>query len=283
MRRVNIPEALPSRTATKQRPCPGEREDYEAQLHVMNDGGKVKPEDGKLIFNDCDSIVLVLAAETSYLMDHTKGWMGEHPHKQVASRMGEHPHKQVASRIDAVSAKDYGKLLKDHIADHQSLFNRLGLDVGKTDPAQAALPTDKRIKACGNGVNDPDLTEMLFQYGRYLLIACSRPGSLPANLQGVWNDSNRPAWHCDYHSNINVQMNYWLAEPSNLSECHLPLLYYFAAAAPLHRRSKRSTIFSAAVDGGGTRSAAHGSPSTSGNITRSQRTSSTSARPRIPT
>jgi len=199
--------------------------DYEAQLYVMNDGGRVKCEDGKLIFNDCDSIVLVLAAETSYLMDHTKGWMGEHPHKQVASR------------IDAVSAKDYGKLLKDHIADHQSLFNRLRLDVGKTDPAQAALPTDKRIKACGSGVNDPDLTEMLFQYGRYLLIACSRPGSLPANLQGVWNDSNRPAWHCDYHSNINVQMNYWLAEPSNLSECHLPLLYYFAAAAPLHREA----------------------------------------------
>jgi len=199
--------------------------DYESQLLVFNNGGEVKSEDGKLIFKDCDSLVLVLAADTSYVMDHTKGWMGEHPHKRVASR------------IAAVSAKDYDKLLKDHVADHQSLFNRLKLDVGKTGPAQAALPTDKRIKARGSGASDPDLTEMLFQYGRYLLITSSRPGALPANLQGVWNDSNRPAWHCDYHSNINVQMNYWLAEPSNLAECHVPLFDLWTASIPVWRKA----------------------------------------------
>ena len=199
--------------------------EFESQLHVLNDGGKVKAEDDKLVFSGCDSITLVLAAGTSYVMDHTKGWMGKHPHKRVASQ------------IDAVSAKNYGKLLKAHIADHQSLFNRLGLDVGETAPAQAALPTDKRIKARGGGAADPDLTEMLFQYGRYLLIASSRPGALPANLQGVWNDSNRPAWHCDYHSNINVQMNYWLAEPANLAQCHTPLFDLWTATVPVWRKA----------------------------------------------
>ncbi len=199
--------------------------EYESQLHVVNDGGKVTSKDGTFTFKSCNALILVLAADTSYVMDHTKGWMGEHPHKRVAAR------------IDAASAKNYGELLKNHVADHQSLFNRLELDVGETGPAQAALPTDKRIKARGNGVNDPDLTEMLFQYGRYLLIASSRPGALPANLQGVWNDSNRPAWHCDYHSNINVQMNYWLAEPANLPECHIPLFDLWTATVPLWRKA----------------------------------------------
>jgi alpha-L-fucosidase 2 len=73
-------------------------------------------------------------------------------------------------------------------------------------------------------VADPDLQELLFQYGRYLLISCSRPGGLPANLQGLWNDSNNPRWLSDYHSNINLQMNYWGAQPANLAECHSPLL-----------------------------------------------------------
>ena len=199
--------------------------EFESQLHLLNDGGKVEAEDDKLVFSDCDSITLVLAAGTSYVMDHAKGWMGKHPHKRVTSQ------------IDAVSAKNYGKLLKAHVADHQSLFNRVELDVGKTKGAQAALPTDKRIKARGSGAADPDLTEMLFQYGRYLLIASSRPGALPANLQGVWNDSNRPAWHCDYHSNINVQMNYWLAEPANLPECHLPLFDLWTASIPVWRKA----------------------------------------------
>ena len=80
---------------------------------------------------------------------------------------------------------------------------------------------------------------MLFQFGRYLLIACSRPGSLPANLQGVWNNSNTPEWHCDYHTNINVQMNYWLAEPANLGECQLPLFDLFTAGIPVHREATR--------------------------------------------
>ena len=198
---------------------------YESQLRVFADGGEVAPQDGTLLFKNCNSLVLVLSADTDYVMDPAKGWKGEHPHQRVTAR------------IDAVRAQDYDILLRQHIADHQALFKRVELDLGRTDPAQAALPTDQRIEARRKGAADPDLTELLFQYGRYLLIACSRPGDLPANLQGVWNCSNEPDWHCDYHTNINVQMNYWLAEPANLGECHLPLLDFFNAAVPLYRKA----------------------------------------------
>ena len=200
---------------------------YESQVRLLNRGGKVTARDGALVFENCDSLTVVLAAGTDYLMDRAKGWKGEHPHARVTAR------------ADAVKDRDYDKLLKAHVADHQSLFKRVSLDVGRTAPEQAALPTDKRIEARKQGVADPGLTAMLFQYGRYLMIGCSRPGSLPANLQGVWNNSNTPEWHCDYHTNINVQMNYWLAEPANLGECHRPLFDLFTAGIPVHREATR--------------------------------------------
>ena len=105
-------------------------------------------------------------------------------------------------------------------------FNRVDLNIGESDSKVSAWPTDKRLVAFKQGGSDPDLEELFFQYGRYLLISSSRPGSLPANLQGIWNNSNNPPWRSDYHSNINIQMNYWPAEVTNLSECHLPLLEY---------------------------------------------------------
>jgi len=198
---------------------------FESQVRVLADGGEVRAKDGNLVFSNCNSLVLVLAADTDYVMDAAKGWKGAHPHQQVTAR------------CDAVKAQDYDKLLSQHVADHQALFQRVELDLGRTDPAQAALPTDRRLEARRKGAADPGLTELLFQYGRYLLIASSRPGGLPANLQGVWNNSNEPEWHCDYHTNINVEMNYWLAEPANLGECQMPLLDYFTAASPLHRKA----------------------------------------------
>ncbi|MCX6998047.1 MAG: glycoside hydrolase family 95 protein [Kiritimatiellaeota bacterium] len=203
----------------------GNGQQYEAQLRVLAEGGEVTSKDGALLFKNCDALVLVLAADTDYVMDAAQGWKGAHPHQRVSKR------------IDAVSPGDYARLLQQHVADHQSLFNRVEMDLGRTDPAQAALPIDRRIEARRKGLADPDLTELLFQHGRYLLIASSRPGDLPANLQGVWNDSNEPAWHCDYHNNINVQMNYWLAEPANLGECHLPLFDLCTAAVPLWRKA----------------------------------------------
>ena len=104
------------------------------------------------------------------------------------------------------------------MADYQSLFNRVTLDLGDSTAKQRAAPTNLR-KVDASQSTDPELEALMFQLGRYLMISCSRPGGLPANLQGLWNDSNSPPWHCDYHANINIEMNYWPAEVANLSEC----------------------------------------------------------------
>jgi len=121
-------------------------------------------------------------------------------------------------------------LLARHVKDYQSLFRRFSLDVGTTAPDLLAKTTLARLEAYAkNTTADPNLEALFCQFGRYLLISCSRPGSLPANLQGVWNDSNEPAWAGDYHSNINLEMNYWPAEPANLAECHRPFIDYITS------------------------------------------------------
>jgi alpha-L-fucosidase 2 len=122
--------------------------------------------------------------------------------------------------LAALRNKDYETLRAEHIRDHQALFRRVSLDFGTTPAAK--LPTDQRIANFAAG-NDPALVALLFQYGRYLMIGSSRPGGQPANLQGIWNDSNKPAWDSKYTDNINTEMNYWPVEETNLSECHLPL------------------------------------------------------------
>jgi alpha-L-fucosidase 2 len=122
--------------------------------------------------------------------------------------------------LAALRNKSYETLRAEHIRDHQALFRRVSLDLGTT--AAAKLPTDQRIAAFAAG-NDPALVALLFQYGRYLMIGSSRPGGQPANLQGIWNDSNKPAWDSKYTDNINTEMNYWPVEETNLAECHLPL------------------------------------------------------------
>ncbi len=122
---------------------------------------------------------------------------------------------------EAVKDKPFNQLLSDHVADFSSLFNRVKLDLGG---AQAdSLPVDQRLKNIRQGASDPALEALLFQYGRYLLISSSRPGTNPANLQGLWNKEIAAPWNADYHLNINLAMNYWPAEVTNLSECHEPL------------------------------------------------------------
>ena len=127
-----------------------------------------------------------------------------------------------------MDAKTAAQLLTEHVADHQRLFGRVRLDLGTT-PA-AAGPTDERVRAFATG-SDPQLLAQLFQYGRYLLIASSRPGGQPANLQGLWNETNRPPWDSKYTVNINTEMNYWPAEVANLAECHQPLFDALKEAA----------------------------------------------------
>ncbi len=183
---------------------------YESQVAVQHQGGQVHIAEGKIEFQGCDSLTVFFAAGTNYVMDYAKKYQGEDPHERVSRT------------ITAALAKPFDALKAEHQRDFQALFNRVSLQLGDAPEAQRALPTDQRkLEAAKNG--DRELERLLFQYGRYLMISCSRPGGLPANLQGLWNDSNDPAWHSDYHANINIQMNYWPAEPTNLAECHLPL------------------------------------------------------------
>jgi len=224
-------------TATGQLPRDGLR--FESQLLVQNAGGKVwvernpshgsgnpllgvpgvdprsKSPEACIVFENCDSLTLILAADTDYAPDRSKNWRGEDPHRTVGSR------------IEKAAGTPAPKLLSEHVLDYQSLFNRFQVNLGSSPPEQSALPTNERLTRYHNEeANDPEFEALLAQLGRYLLISSSRPGSLPANLQGLWNDSNTPPWRSDYHSNINVQMNYWPAEPTNLSELHLPFIHY---------------------------------------------------------
>jgi len=185
--------------------------EYEAQLLVLNEGGTVEASEGKISFTDCDSLTILLAAGTNYLNEREKGWKGEHPHKRITAQ------------LTAASGKSFEKLRSEHVKDYQGLFARCSLNLGETPEATRKLTTDKRLRAYRKGGKDPDLEELLFQYARYMMISCSRPGTLPANLQGLWNRSNRPAWRCDYHTDVNVEMNYWFVDAANLAECFEPL------------------------------------------------------------
>jgi alpha-L-fucosidase 2 len=196
---------------------------YVTKLVVLNDGGSVESAGDKLKFTGCNSLTLLLAAGTDYVADHAQKYRGADPRKAVEQR------------LKAAAKKSLEELKAEHIADYQALFNRVALDVGETPADRLALPINERKVLHAEKGGDPDLEEILFQYGRYLLISCSRPGGLPANLQGLWNDSNKPPWHCDYHANINIQMNYWPAEPANLSECHTPLFDLIVSQLPAWR------------------------------------------------
>jgi alpha-L-fucosidase 2 len=204
--------------------------EYEARLLVLNEKGTVAarnddacaknpwniavPATG-LAFDQCDSVTLILGAGTNFLQDHTRQWLGAHPHAAITQQ------------VDSAARQSVTELLARHVKDHQSLFRRFSLDVGTTAPDLLAKTTLARLEEYAKSTTaDPNLEALFCQFGRYLLISCSRPGSLPANLQGVWNDSNEPAWAGDYHSNINIEMNYWPAEPANLAECRQPFIDY---------------------------------------------------------
>ena len=187
---------------------------YQAGIVILNDGGVVSVENNNLVFEGTNNLTILLAAATNYIPVYKQGWRGGNPGPLIDQQ------------LNSASKLTYKQLMDRHIADYQSLFNRVDLNIGETVSATVDLPTNSRLVAYKSGGKDPDLEELMFQYGRYLLISSSRPGSLPANLQGVWNNSNNPPWRSDYHSNINVQMNYWPAEVTNLSECHIPLIDY---------------------------------------------------------
>ena len=146
------------------------------------------------------------------------------------------PLAAITARLDTAAAHDAADLRERHIADHRALFSRLAIDLGST--SAATLPTDSRI-AANPHTPDPALAALFVQYGRYLMIASSRPGTQPANLQGIWNDLLTPPWDSKYTTNINLQMNYWLPDPANLSECVEPLVRLLEDIAVTGRETAR--------------------------------------------
>jgi alpha-L-fucosidase 2 len=182
---------------------------FEARLAVQSDGGKIpvttQDKTNALQLSDANSATLLIAAATSY--------------KNYHDVTGD-PEAATKDALKKAAAKSYEQLLADHIAAHQKLFRRVKLDLGTSDAMK--LPTDERIKGFADG-KDPQFAALYFQFGRYLLISCSRPGCQAATLQGIWNESMTPPWECSYTININTEMNYWPAETCNLSECVEPL------------------------------------------------------------
>lgn len=134
---------------------------------------------------------------------------------------------------------NYTRVLREHVKEYQGLFNRVSIDLGSSPNWN--LPTNERLALVETGKDDPGFAALYFNYGRYLLISSSREGNLPANLQGIWNEHLKPPWNSDYHININLQMNYWPAEVTNLSECHKPFLYFLGELRENGRETARET------------------------------------------
>jgi alpha-L-fucosidase 2 len=183
---------------------------YEARVQLVPEGGSMsRSGDGRIRVAGADRAILILAAATGYAAD-------------FPDYRGAAPHFEVAERVDDARERGFSALRARHEADHRGLFCRVRLELGR---APADLTIDRWLSSYGSGSTAADraLEALYFQYGRYLLIASSRAGSLPANLQGVWNDSATPPWNADYHVNINLQMNYWPAEVTALPETAVPL------------------------------------------------------------
>lgn len=182
-----------------------------AAAKVLAVGGRVTYKETKIEVENVDSALVIFNAQTSFNGFNVHPFLNGKEYKLLCK-----------AGLEKVTSKSYESLLSDHIADYKTYFDRVELDIGKSEAEK--LPTDKRLKAFINGKNDPSLYTLLFQYGRYLLIASSRPGSQPANLQGIWNKELRAPWSSNYTLNINIQMNYWPALSCGLREFHEPLV-----------------------------------------------------------
>jgi alpha-L-fucosidase 2 len=192
---------------------------FECRVKVLSDGGTVIADATGLSVSNADAATLLVSAATSF----------NGPDKSPV-REGLDPAALARTHLEAAASRPYPELLSRHVSDHQELFRRVSLVLGAAG-ANAGLPTDERLARFAKGEADPGLPALLYQYGRYLLIASSRPGGLPANLQGIWNDSMRPPWSSNWTLNINAEMNYWPAEVANLPECEEPFFDFIDVLA----------------------------------------------------
>jgi alpha-L-fucosidase 2 len=200
---------------------------FEARLRVVSKGGSVECVGNAVQVKDADEVLVIVVAATNY----------KDPYGY-----GEHPAISCQASLDAAVKRSWPELYERHLKDYQNLFGRVSLDLGGAE--KSTIPTNKRIEAMAEWANgskgyepgvvapDPDLVALFFQYGRYLLISCSRPGGLPANLQGIWNPFTMVPWSCNYTTDINFEMNYWGAEVANLSECAEPMFRHIENTVP---------------------------------------------------
>ena len=177
---------------------------FASLVRVNNKGGEVVTSDNKLLVKNADEVIILISGRTDY-------WE-------------ENEVEKASEDIQKVFETDFNKLREEHVSDYRSMFDRV--DFVLNTPDTLNLPTDQRLERVKKGAEDHHLTELYFQYGRYLLISSSRPGGLPANLQGIWEGGLTPPWNADYHININFQMNYWPALVTNLAECQEPFFEF---------------------------------------------------------
>jgi alpha-L-fucosidase 2 len=189
--------------------CRGIRFDWRFKVHSCD--GKFTADTSGFHISDATEAVLILTAASSF-----NGF------DKCPDSEGKDEKALVENYLKLSENKDFEQLKTDHVADYQGYFNRMSFSLNGNPNVD--LPTDQRLLKYTEGAKDPALESLYFQFGRYLLISCSRPNGLPANLQGIWNNSVRPPWSSNYTININTEMNYWLAEMCNLSELHTPLL-----------------------------------------------------------
>lgn len=192
---------------------------FAAYMKILNKGGKVYPYGSFLTCEGCGEITVLLGVQTSYRHNDYKG--------------------QAIYDVNCAAQKSYEQLKAEHIKDYRSYYSRCEISLEDNSGGAAALPTDQRLEKVRAGGSDNKLMELYFNFGRYLMIAGSREGTLPMNLQGIWNQDMWPAWGCKFTVNINTEMNYWPAEICNLGELHTPLFDHIEKMRPNGRVTAR--------------------------------------------
>lgn len=189
----------------------------ETRLEISANGGTITSGGDSIAVKNATSVTTMLCAATDY--------------------RGNDPSVITSGHLESVTGRSYADIRRDHVADYQSFFRRVSLDLGDSD--NGSSPTDSRLAAMRNGTMDPDMIELYYQFGRYLLISSSRQGDLPANLQGIWADGLQVPWSADYHINVNIQMNYWPSEITNLGELQEPFIDFIDELRPNARQTAR--------------------------------------------
>lgn len=207
--------------------------EYAVRIRMAVKGGSFSNKGGALAASGADEVVFYLSADTDYRMNYDPDF------GDPKAYVGVEPLVTTERWMKAALAKGYDALLDEHISDYSSLFGRVDLSLGGNS-APVDLSTPERLEHYRSGASDPGLEELYYQFGRYLLIASSRPGNLPANLQGIWHNGIDGPWNVDYHNNINIQMNYWPSCSANLPECAEPFFEYVRSLVRPGERVARS-------------------------------------------